>query len=131
MHNINHDIRKFMKSFRYALEGINYALNHDQNLVIHFIAATFVIILSFIFDVSPFEQGILGITILLVIASEMINSAIEKMVDLITKEHRQEAKIAKDISAGMVLLTALGAFVVGILIFLPHILRYVYPHPII
>src|SRR5256885_13291948 len=130
MHNIQHDSKKLIKSFKYALEGINYALNHDQNLIIHFIVATFVIILSFIFDISPFEQGILGLTILFVIATEMINSAIEKMVDLITKEHRQEAKIAKDISAGMVLLTALGAMVVGILIFLPHVLQYIYPRPI-
>src|SRR5258708_33447246 len=100
MHNLNHDSKKFFRSFKYALEGINYALNHDQNLVIHFVVATFVIILSFIFGVPPFEQGVLIITILFVISTEMINSAIEKMVDLITKEHRQEAKIAKDISAG-------------------------------
>jgi undecaprenol kinase len=125
MHNIEHDSKKLFRSFKYALEGINYALNHDQNLVIHFIIATFVIILSFIFSVTPFEQGVLGIMILIVIATEMNNSAIEKMVDLITKEHRQEAKIAKDISAGMVLLTAVGAAVVGMVIFLPHVLKYI------
>lgn len=126
MRNTTSDSKKLVKSFKYALEGINYALNHDQNLVIHFITAIFVIILSFLLDVSPFEQGILGIVIVLVISTEMINTAIEKMVDLITKEHHEEAKIAKDISAGMVLLTALGALVVGVLIFLPHILRVLY-----
>jgi diacylglycerol kinase len=117
------DIKKFFKSIRFALEGINYALNNDQNLVIHFIAALVVIIASIIFDISPFEMGILGLTILLVIASEMINSAIEKMVDLITKEHRMEAKIAKDVSSGMVLLIAIGSVIIGILVFTPYILR--------
>lgn len=117
------DLKKLIKSFMYAIEGINYSLNSDQNLVIHFIVACLVIIASIIFQVNPFEMGILGVTILVVISAEMVNSAIEKMVDLITKEHRAEAKIAKDVSAGMVLLTAIGSVIIGILVFLPHILR--------
>jgi len=117
------NVKKLIKSFKYAFEGIDYALNNDQNLVIHFIAASLVIIASIFLDVSPYEMGILGITILVVIATEMINSAIEKMVELITKEHREEARIAKDVSAGMVLLTAIGSVIIGILIFLPFILR--------
>lgn len=117
------NIKKLLKSFEYAFEGIDYALNNDQNLVIHFIVAALVIIASIFLKVSPYEMGILGITILVVIATEMINSAIEKMVDLITKEHREEARIAKDVSAGMVLLTAIGSVVIGVLIFLPHIFK--------
>ncbi len=61
--------------------------------------------------------------ILLVICTEMINTAIEEMVNLLTNEHRLEAKIAKDVSAGMVLLTAMGSVIVGILVFTPHILK--------
>lgn len=117
--------KRFIKSFKYAFEGINYALNNDQNLVIHFIAALLVIICSVLLRVTPFEMGVLGLTILLVIASEMINSAIEKMVDLITKEHRQEAKIAKDVSSGMVLLISIGSVVIGLLIFIPYIARLI------
>ena len=112
------------KSFSYAWEGIWYALKNNQNLQIAFVGAFFVIIASIFFRVNPFEMGILGVTILVVISTEMINSAIEKMIDLITKEHRAEAKIAKDISAGMVLLTAIGAAIIGILIFVPHILKF-------
>lgn len=118
------DFKKFIKSFKYAIEGINYALNSDQNLIIHFIAALFVIVLSLLLHVTPFEMGILGVTILVVIAAEMINSALEKVVDLVTREHRLEAKIAKDISAGMVLLTAFGSFIIGVLIFTPYIVRF-------
>ena len=68
-------------------------------------------------------MGILGVIILLVIITEMINTTIENMVDLITKEHHEEAKRAKDVASGMVLLAASGSVIVGILIFLPHILR--------
>lgn len=117
------DIKKLIKSFKFAVEGINYALNSDQNLIIHFIAALFVIVLSLLLRVSPFEMGILGVTILVVISAEMINSALEKVVDLVTREHRLEAKIAKDISAGMVLLTAFGSFIIGVLIFTPYIVK--------
>ncbi len=115
--------KRLMESFWYALEGINHALNSDQNLIIHFIIASLVIAASIIFQVTPFEMGLLGLTILLVIATEMINTAIEKMVDLITKEHRIEAKVAKDVSSGMVLITAIGSLIIGVLVFAPHILR--------
>lgn len=116
--------KKLIKSFTYAWEGIKFAFKNDQNLRVHLIIAVIVIILSLIFDVSHFEMGILGIMILLVISAEMVNTAIEQMVDLITKEHREEAKIAKDVSAGMVLLTAIGSIIVGLLIFIPHILKF-------
>jgi diacylglycerol kinase (ATP) len=115
--------KKLIKSFSYAFEGINYALNNDQNLIIHFIVAFIVIIASIFLQVNAFEMGILGVMILLVITTEMINTTMEKIVDLITKEHRVEAKIAKDVSSGMVLVAAIGSVIVGILVFTPHILR--------
>ena len=118
------DIKKFFKSVRHALEGIHYALNSDQNLIIHSLSAFVVILLAIFLQVTPFEMGILGVTILVVISAEMVNTALEKMVDLITKEHRAEAKIAKDISAGMVLISSVGAAVIGGLIFLPYIVRF-------
>ncbi len=116
------DHRSLGKSFWYASEGVWYALKYNQNLRIHFMIAFIVILASVILQVSSFEKGILGIMILLVISAEMVNTAIEQMVNLIINEHRKEAKIAKDVSAGMVLLTAIGSVVVGILIFVPHIL---------
>lgn len=117
------NLKRFIKSFKYAFEGIHYAFKNDQNLLAHILVAFLVINISIALKVTPFEMGILGLTIMMVIVAEMVNSAIEKMVDLITKEHRQEAKIAKDVSAGMVLLTAFAAAVIGTLIFLPYVLR--------
>ncbi|OGH11917.1 MAG: hypothetical protein A2857_05695 [Candidatus Levybacteria bacterium RIFCSPHIGHO2_01_FULL_36_15] len=114
-----------VKSFGYAFQGIIHALRNNQNLKIAFAGAVFVVIASIFFRVTPFEMGILGVMILLVICAEMINSAIEEMVDLITNEHRQEAKIAKDVSAGMVLLTLIGSVIVGLLIFVPYVIKYI------
>lgn len=118
---MNH--RSLIKSFGYALEGIYYGLKYNQNLRIHFVVGILVIIASLILKINAFQMGILGVMILLVISSEMINTAIEQMTNLITKEHSQEAKIAKDVSAGMVLITSVGSIIVGVLIFLPYILK--------
>ena len=118
------NIRKLFSSFHYAYSGVIYALSHDQNLRVHIFAGVLVIIASIFFRVSGFEMGILGLMILLVMCSEMVNTAIEKMVDLITTEHRKEAKIAKDVAAGMVLVAVVGSVIVGILIFTPHIIKF-------
>ncbi|MFH1832562.1 MAG: diacylglycerol kinase family protein [Candidatus Levyibacteriota bacterium] len=118
------DLPKLISSFKYAFEGIIYALKFNQNLRIHFVAAVIVIIASIFFKINAFEKGILGIVILLVISSEMINTAIEEMVDFVITEHKREAKIAKDVSAGMVLLAAIGSIIVGALIFIPYVINY-------
>jgi len=115
--------KRFFKSFKYAFEGIHYAFKNDQNLFIHLLFAFLVINVSIYLRVLPYQMAILGLTMMMVITAEMINSAIEKMVDLITKEHRQEAKIAKDVAAGMVLVTALAAAIIGTLIFFPYVLK--------
>ncbi|RJQ37698.1 diacylglycerol kinase family protein [Candidatus Microgenomates bacterium] len=117
------DFQKLKFSFGFAFEGVVHALKFNQNLRIHFITAILVIIASVILHVNAFEKGILGIMILLVISAEMINTAIEEMVDFVINEHKREAKIAKDVSAGMVLLTAVGSVLVGILIFTPYIMK--------
>lgn len=112
-----------LDSFKHAFAGIYYALKFNRNIRIHFVAAILVIIASIVLKVNAFEMGILGVMILLVICTEMINTAIEEVINLLTSEHRVEAKIAKDVSAGMVLLTAMGSIIVGILVFTPHILK--------
>lgn len=110
-------------SFTHAFHGVKHAFNNNQNLRIHSVAAMLVVIASIVFNVNAFEMGILGTMILLVFAAEMINTAIEEMVNLITTEHRKEAKTAKDVAAGMVLIIAVGSIIVGFLIFAPHIER--------
>jgi len=118
--------KSLSNSFKYALEGVWHAIKNNRNLRIDFIVALIVIVLSLVFHTNPYEKGVLGITILLVICSEMINTSLEEMVNLITQEHRKEAKIAKDVAAGMVLISAIGSVIVGIFIFAPYISRLFY-----
>lgn len=112
-----------MKSFQYAFEGIHYTFRNNQNVIAHFVIGACVIGASLYLHVTPFEMAILGLTIMMIISAEMVNSAIEKMVDLITKEHREEAKIAKDVGAGMVLVTAIAGLIIWALIFIPYLVR--------
>jgi diacylglycerol kinase len=119
-------IKKLSASFKYALTGIMYVLKHDQNLRIHVVIAALVLLIGMILHITTFELSILLVMIILVICAEMINSTIEQMVDLITTEHRKQAEIAKDVAAGMVLITAIGAVVVGILVLLPYILHSIF-----
>ena len=116
---LNH--KTLIASFKYAFEGIFFTLKYNQNLRIHFTVAILVIIASIYFKVNAFEMGILGVMIVLVICTEMINTALESMTDLITQEWREKAKIAKDVSAGMMLLTAIGAVIIASIIFYPYI----------
>lgn len=118
--------KSLVKSFGHALEGLSHAIKQNRNLKIHFSVALIVVFVSLFFHVTAFEMSVLGIMILLVISSEMINTAIEEMVNLITQEHKKEAKIAKDVASGMVLVASVGSVIVGILIFVPHILRLIY-----
>ncbi|EKD64660.1 MAG: hypothetical protein ACD_50C00332G0005 [uncultured bacterium] len=115
--------RPLGKSFLYAFEGVYYALKHNQNFRIHFLIAILVVLVSIFLKVNLLEMAILGVMILLVISAEMINASIEQMVDLIVTEHRKEAKIAKDVAAGMVLVTSIGSVIVGLLILVPYLTR--------
>lgn len=112
-----------LDSFVFAIEGIKFAVIHNRNMRIHLIVAILVVVFSYLLHISIFEAGLVGIMILLVIATEMINTVVEEIVNMLTKEYMIEAKIAKDVSAGTVLLTSLVSIVIGVLVFLPHILE--------
>lgn len=116
------NFKKLIQSFGYAFEGIHHALRHNQNLQIHFLAAILVMVAAWFYHITHVEQAILVVTILVAISAEMINTSLEEMTDLITLEHRKEAKAAKDVAAGMVLITAIGSIIIAAIIFLPYIL---------
>src|SRR3989344_5278497 len=113
---------KIHHSFKFAFNGIVQALRDNRNLRIHVFIGILVFILSFVLGLTKIEKIVVMVMIMLVISAEMINTALEEMTDLITEEHKQEAKAAKDVAAGMVLVTAIGAIIVGIVIFVPYII---------
>jgi diacylglycerol kinase len=119
--NLNY-IDKLKFSFRNALIGIKTAYKSQNNLRVHIVVGIFVIILGVFLKVSIVEWLILLLTILLVIISEMFNTALEFTVDLFSTEYSKKAKNAKDVSAAGVLITALIAIIIGIIIFLPKLL---------
>ncbi len=110
-------------SFKYAYEGLMAALKEEPNLKFQFLAGLLVLILGFILRISKQEWITIIILTGLVIAVELTNTAIEAVVDGLTQQHHPSAKIAKDISAGAVLIAAFTAALVGIIIFLPYLIN--------
>lgn len=115
--------RTVFQSFKYSFEGLFHAVKENKNMRIHILIGVFVLTTGLVLGVNSFEMAIMGVMILLVIMAEMINTAIEEMVDLIITEHHRQAKIAKDVASGMVLVAVIGSIIVGIFIFVPRILR--------
>lgn len=115
-------IKKHAISFKAAFAGIYYAFKSQPNFTIHLAVAGLVIFLAFYLKITISEFIILVFAIILVLTCEMINTSIESMTDLITQEWKQQAKIAKDVSAGMVLVSAIGAMIIGLLIFVGHLI---------
>lgn len=108
---------KFLLAFKYAFAGIFAVLKKERNLKIHFAAAVLVILAGFYFETSRLEWLVLVLIITLVIALEIGNSAIETTIDLACPRTHPKAKFAKDAAAGAVLVAAIGAVVIGIIIF--------------
>lgn len=115
--------KNFLESFKYALEGIDYATSTQRNVKIHFLVTIIVLIFSLFFDLSNSEFLILILSISFVIFSEFINTSIEAAVDLCTEEYNIKAKIAKDVAAGAVVVSSINAVCVGLVIFGEKILK--------
>lgn len=114
-------LKRLINSFKYALDGLKYAFKYEQNLTVHFLATILVIAFGIIFKISFIEWLILFLIIGLVIATELINTSIEAVVDLISPQKHPLAKIAKDTAAAAVMVFAIVAIIIGIIIFMPKI----------
>ena len=116
-------MNKLKNSFKYAIEGIITGIKNETNMKIHITIMIFVIIFGIVLKISKIEWMICIVLFGLVISSELMNTAIENTVDLITMEKNPKAKIAKDVAAGAVLVNAVTSAIIGLLIFLPKILK--------
>ncbi len=108
---------KLLRSFNLAITGIFSAIKSERNMKIHIIAAILVLILSFFFRLTQSEFLFIALAVTLVFITEIFNTSIEKLGDAITKDHHEIIKIAKDISAGAVLVASSFAVLVGIVVF--------------
>lgn len=117
--------KKLINSFKYAISGIGTSFKTERNMKIHIFVMILVIIAGIVFKVSSLDWIILVTMFGLVISAELFNTAIETVVDMITKEKNEKAKIAKDVAAGAVLVLAIASVIVGLIIFIPKILNFI------
>lgn len=108
---------KLLKSFYYAFCGVLHCIRYETNFRIHLVAMLTVIVFSNVYGVYSYEKAILVILISLVMVGELLNTAVEAVVDLLSPKKTKEGKIAKDAAAGAVLIFAAGAVVCAFFIF--------------
>ena len=120
--NPKQECKKLINSFKYALQGFASSFRTERNMKIHVVATILVIILGIYLKLNLIELSIITIAIVIVISAELFNTAIETIVDMVSPQKNEKAKLAKDISAGAVLILAIGSAIVGFIIFLPKII---------
>lgn len=116
-------LKKIRNSFKYAIEGIWTSFKTERNMKIHIFIMILAIIAGIILKINKSEWIICIILFAIVIGSELFNTSIETIVDMVMPEKNEKAKIAKDVSAGAVLVVAIGAAIIGLVIFVPRILN--------
>ncbi|MCF0255229.1 diacylglycerol kinase family protein [Bacteroides heparinolyticus] len=121
---MKYDIKKQLYGFGYAWKGIRCCIGKEQNLSFHLIAAIIVVIAGFILSITKIEWTIVILCIGVVIAAELFNTAIERLVDLVSPQQHPIAGKVKDIAAGAVLVCAVTAAIIGLIIFVPYLTRF-------
>lgn len=117
---------KIAKMFTYAIQGFQYAIRHEKNMRRHLVMAIIVLLMSFIFKLALYEWLFILLAIFGVIALELINSAIERAVDIATDQILPIAKQAKDMAAAAVLIYAIFAIIIGSVILGPKLFHFVF-----
>lgn len=115
-------LKKFFHSFTYPIKGLKYAYRNEQNLAVDVGISLIVLIAGVIFKLDKSEWLVVAFTIGAVISLELVNTAIEAVVDMVTEEYHPLAKVAKDTSAAAVFIIAIVAVIVGLIIFLPKVI---------
>lgn len=114
---------KFLRTFSYAIEGILNALRSEKNMRFHLFCSIIVLLVSYYFSITKTEWLFILLAIGGMFALELANTAIERVVDLVTSEYHPLAKQAKDLAAGAVFVYAILSVAIGIIIFLPYIFK--------
>ena len=118
-------LERYYKSFMHAVDGIVYAFKFEHNMIIILLAAILAILAGFTFNISKVEWFFVIIVIGLIAATEMINTAIEATIDLITTKTHPLAKIAKDTASSASLILSLTAFIGALIIFVPKLIEII------
>ena len=111
----------FLRSFVFAWQGIQYTARTQRNMRVHLALAALATVAGLLLGLSSAEWAVLTLAFAGVIVSEMVNTVTESTVDLVTREFHPLARVAKDVAAGAVLVSAMFAIVVGLFVFMPHL----------
>ena len=111
-----------IKSFSYAIAGISYAFKTQVNFKIQVSIGLFAIVLAWFFGFSKIEWLVLLVSISMILSAELANTVVERIVDFKTEVFHDDAKIIKDLSAGVVLVVSIFVAAVGIMLFVPHLI---------
>lgn len=122
-------MKRLISGFRFALVGLMHILRSEQNARIHLGVAVIVLVLGFILRLSPAELAAIFFAVIIVFLAEVLNTAIEKTLDLIEPEHNGKVAIIKDMAAGAVLVAAVGALIIGAVIFWPYVVAISFGTP--
>lgn len=117
-------IKKFLRSFRYAGNGILLVIRGEQNFVVHIFAAVLAIALALFFRMTLLECVLVLVLIAMVFVAEIINTVVEKILDVLHPDQHPAIKNAKDMMAGVVLIVALVAFIIGVALYGPYLWRF-------
>ncbi len=126
MKNSEDKKNKLYKSFGYAFEGIGNTILHERNMQIHCTVTMLVVIFGFLLKISLLEWFVCLLLFALVLSLELVNTALEAVVDLVTTEKKPLAKKAKDAAAGAVLMSAIIAAILGGIIFFPKLWVFIF-----
>ena len=118
---MKYDFKKQIRSFGYAWKGLRQCIGKEQNLSFHLITTIIVIGAGVLFDITRMEWMIIILCIGMVVTAELFNTAIERLVDLVSPERHPIAGQVKDIAAGAVLVCAVAAAIIGGIIFIPYL----------
>ena len=115
--------KKLINSFKYAMQGIASSFKTERNMKIHILVMILVIIFGILLKITKIEWILCIISFCIVISGELFNTSIETVVDMVMPYKNEKAKLAKDVSAGAVLVVAIGAAIIGCIIFVPKIIQ--------
>ena len=114
--------KRYLASFKYAFNGVRYAFYHEKNIIVMFIMGIIAIIMGLICNISYIERLVIILLIGMILSLELLNTAIEAVVNLHDGEKRSKyGKIAKDCASGAVAIASIFAFIIGLIVFIPHI----------
>lgn len=116
------NMKKRIKSFKYAIRGIKDVISGEMNMRIHLFITVLVVISGLVFKITYTEWLVCVLCFAVVMTAEMINTAIEAIVDLVSPSKHELARKAKDVAAGAVLLSAILSAIAGLMIFVPKLL---------